>query len=105
MDIGKRIKERREELGISADRLAAVIGKSRATVYRYENGDIEKMPVTVLEPIAKALNTTPAALMGWEEERERDVEIRTVAAHALRDLSDEEIRAIITLAKHVKAVK
>ena len=26
------------------------------------------MPITVLEPLAKALNTTPAYIMGWEEE-------------------------------------
>lgn len=65
MNIGDRIKQRRLELGIDADELAMKIGKSRATVYRYENGDIENMPTTVLEPIAKALNTTPAYLMGW----------------------------------------
>lgn len=65
MSIGNRIKERRIELGLSADDLASRIGKSRATVYRYENGDIENMPTTILEPLAKALETTPADLMGW----------------------------------------
>ena len=48
MDVGARIKQRRIELKISADELADKIGKSRATVYRYENGDIENMPTTVL---------------------------------------------------------
>lgn len=67
MNIGDRIKQRRLELGFDAEDLAKRIGKSRATVYRYENGDIENMPTTVLEPIAKALNTTPAYLMGWVE--------------------------------------
>lgn len=67
MNIGDRIKQRRLELGIDADELANRIGKSRATIYRYENGDIENMPTTVLEPIAKALNTTPAYLMGWDD--------------------------------------
>lgn len=70
MKIGDRIKQRRIELGFDADELAKRIGKSRATVYRYENGDIENMPTTVLEPIAKALNTTPAYLMGWSESEE-----------------------------------
>lgn len=68
MDVGARIKQRRIELKISADELADKIGKSRATVYRYENGDIENMPTTVLEPIANALNTTPAYLMGWDDD-------------------------------------
>lgn len=68
MKVGDRIKQRRLKLEISADELADKIGKSRATVYRYENGDIENMPTTVLEPIADALNTTPAYLMGWEDD-------------------------------------
>ena len=67
MNIGDRIKQRRAELGLSVDDLAAKIGKSRATIYRYENGDIENMPTPILEPLAKALNTTPADLMGWKE--------------------------------------
>ena len=66
MNIGSRIKMRRKEIGISAERLAEMLGKDRATVYRYENGDIENLPLSILEPIAKALNTTPAYLMGWE---------------------------------------
>lgn len=65
MNTGDRIKQRRIELGFTADELANRIGKSRATIYRYENGDIENMPTTILEPLAKALNTTPADLMGW----------------------------------------
>ena len=64
MNTGDRIKQRRIELGLTADELANRIGKSRATIYRYENGDIENMPTTILEPLAKALNTTPADLMG-----------------------------------------
>ena len=67
MRIGERIKQRRLELGYTADALAELLNKNRATIYRYENGDIENMPIDVLEPLAKALNTTPAYLMGWQE--------------------------------------
>lgn len=66
MNTGDRIKQRRIELGLTADDLAQKIGKSRATIYRYENGDIENMPTPILEPLARALDTTPADLMGWE---------------------------------------
>lgn len=67
MRIGERIKQRRLELGYTADMLAKMLNKNRATIYRYENGDIENMPIDVLEPLAKALNTTPAHLMGWND--------------------------------------
>jgi len=67
MTIGQRIQARRKELKMSADELAKRIGKNRATVYRYEKGEIENMPLDVLEPIANALETTQQYLMGWEK--------------------------------------
>lgn len=68
MNVGQRIKERRKELGITADDLALAIGKDRTTIFRYERGAIEKLPSTVLEPIAKALHTTPSYLIGWTDD-------------------------------------
>lgn len=68
MTLGEKIKARRLELGLSVDEVAERISKNRATVYRYENSDIGDIPAGVLETLAKALLTTPAQLMGWEEE-------------------------------------
>lgn len=67
MTTGQRMKIRRKEIGLSAERVAEILGVSPATIYRYENGDIEKVPGDLLAPIAAALQTTPQALMGWEE--------------------------------------
>lgn len=64
--IGKRIKNLRLKLGLTAEELGSKINKNRATVYRYENANIEKLPITILEPLAKALNTTPSYIMGIE---------------------------------------
>ena len=88
MNTGDIIKQRRIELGLTADELAKKIGKSRATIYRYENGDIENMPTPVLEPLARALETTPADLMGWTAE---DV------ADAMADLADTALKTAMTL--------
>lgn len=66
MDVGERIKQRRKQLGISAEALAEQLGVSPATIYRYESNDIMNMRIDKLEPIAKALQTTPAYLMGWD---------------------------------------
>ena len=65
MTTGERIRKRRKELGITADDLGSKVGIDRSTVYRYEKGDIEKVPIATLEPFADALNTTVAYLMGW----------------------------------------
>lgn len=68
MTTGQRMRERRKEIGLSAEKVAEILNLSPATIYRYENGDIEKVPGDFLGPIAKALNTTSAYLMGWEAE-------------------------------------
>lgn len=65
--IGYRIRSLRIAAGLSADELASKLGKNRATVYRYENGEIDNFPISVIGPLADALNTTPAYLMGWTE--------------------------------------
>ena len=67
-NVGDRIREARKNQGLSATELAAAVGVSRATIYRYENNEIEKFPLDALVPVAKALNVSPAWLMGWEDE-------------------------------------
>ena len=67
MEIHERIKARRQALGLSADDIAEAIGVSRATVYRYESKDIEKLPLDILAPLAEVLKTTPSYLMGWND--------------------------------------
>lgn len=73
VSVGQRIKKRRKQLKLSADRLGEIIGKNRATIYRYESDEIENMPYDVVLPISKALNVSPAWLMGWEEEEKEEV--------------------------------
>ena len=68
MTIGERIKKHRKAIGMSAKTLAERIGKSAATIYRYENGDIRNLDSRILLPIADALGVTPGILMGWEED-------------------------------------
>lgn len=69
MTIGERIRLRRKELGLTADDLGGLLGKNRATIYRYESNDIENMPITIIAPLAQALKCSPAYLMGWEEKK------------------------------------
>ncbi|MFR1808025.1 MAG: LexA family protein [Pygmaiobacter massiliensis] len=66
MTTGERIKIKRKEKGLSAEYIAQKLEVSPATIYRYENGAIEKVPGEKLKDLAKVLDTTPAYLMGWE---------------------------------------
>ena len=88
MTIGERIKARRTQLGLTVDELSERLGKNRATIYRYESNNIEKLPTTVLEPLAKALNTTPAYLMGWEEKEPPTEPTETELSENEREMID-----------------
>ena len=67
MTTGERVKRLRKDLDLSADELGEMIGKDRSTIYRYERGDIEYATVDVIPRLAKALQTTPQYLLGWDE--------------------------------------
>ncbi len=66
MTIGERLKEIRTKKGISVDALAEMIGISRATIFRYENGSIKKIPIGIMESISAALGISPYELMSDE---------------------------------------
>jgi transcriptional regulator with XRE-family HTH domain len=103
MNIGLRIKEKRKELKMSADELAKRLGKDRSTIYRYEKGDIENLPLDILEPIAKALDTTPQYLMGWSKEIE--VNPVKVAERHFEMIMDEDLSEIFEDFKSLDAKK
>lgn len=72
MEINERIKQRRKELGLSAEYIASQLNLSPATIYRYESKDIKKFPTEILEPLAKVLHTSPEYLMGWSNNEQSD---------------------------------
>ena len=69
--IGERIKQARLKLGYSAEQVAAFLNVSPATVYRYENGDISKLPSKFIKPLAEYLCVSPSWLMGWSEDQDQ----------------------------------
>lgn len=66
--VGERIKQARLALGYSAEQVAAFLNVSPATIYRYENGDISKLPSKFIKPLAEFLCVSPSYLMGWSDE-------------------------------------
>ena len=56
--IGKRIRERRKELGFTQGKLAAMCNVSRERISFIENGKCNDVLVSTLTSIAAALDTT-----------------------------------------------
>ena len=100
LDIMNRMKQRREELGMSYQALSDKVGISKSTLQRYETGSIKNMPVDKLEEISDALRVSPAYLMGWEEPAAVPT---TIAAHFSGDeYTESELNEIRQFAEFVK---
>lgn len=67
MKIGEKIKKLREKLGYTQEQLAELMGyKSKSTINKIEAGINDITQSKVIE-FAKILKTTPAYLMGWDD--------------------------------------
>lgn len=67
MEFKDLIKKRRLDLGLTMEELGKKIGVSKATIQRYESGEIKNVRRDKIAKLANALDTTPAYLMGWED--------------------------------------
>lgn len=61
------IREQRARTGKTFEQIGKEIGVAKATVQRWESGEIKDMRRDKLVALARALETTPAYLMGWED--------------------------------------
>lgn len=94
MTIYDRIKQLREQQGLSQQALAEKVGfKTASAVNKIELGlrDINQSKIIAF---AKALNTTPAYLMGWEENKSdyiSDSPINTTKNNAKSYIRDDAV--------------
>lgn len=68
----KRLQERIDELGLTYDAVAEKTGFSKSVIYRYANGQVQKIDLGRLVVIAEALNVTPEWL-GFGKEKKTDL--------------------------------
>ena len=67
MTIGKRIKQIREDKGLTQTALAKAVGIAPQTVFKYEKDILTDLPLDKIEKMAAALGVSPACLVGWDE--------------------------------------
>lgn len=76
MEIKDIIRKRREELNLTYEQLGNMVGVGKSTVRKWETGMIENMRRDNIVSLAKALNISPAVIMGWEDiQQEKENEI------------------------------
>ncbi len=67
-NIGHRIKQRREQIGLSMQDIADKLDVNRSSVMRWENGETNKIKLPIVEKLAQILQTSPDYLMGYKDE-------------------------------------
>lgn len=67
-EMSMKIKQLRQEKGMTLEQVANIVGVGKSTVRKWETGMIANMKRDKIALLAKALGTTPAYLMGWKED-------------------------------------
>lgn len=95
--VSERIQFRRKYLGLTLAEVSKRCGLSEPTVQRWETGNIKTLKLENLSALAEALETTPAYLMGWEDEDRTKDEIDREAREMMDAYkhASPEIRAVI----------
>ncbi|MCI2062005.1 MAG: helix-turn-helix domain-containing protein [Eubacteriaceae bacterium] len=84
--VGKRIRLYRKNQNMSIDEFSAMIGKSKSTISKYENGEIS-IDVETLFEIAAALDVSAYQLLDYRDEDAR--------------ISDNHVRGFFSDVKHM----
>ena len=69
MTLGERIRELRKQAGLTQEELAKEVGYSNKTSISKIESDILDVNQSTIIALARALNTTPSAIMGWNESK------------------------------------
>jgi transcriptional regulator with XRE-family HTH domain len=94
-NMAQRIKTLRKERGLTLEQVALVVGVGKSTVRKWETGMIANMKRDKIAALAKALNTTPAYLMGWEEVEQKNDVLADIILRAQND--DQFFKALETI--------
>ena len=86
--MAQKIKDLRQQRGMTLEQVANIVGVGKSTVRKWETGMIANMKRDKIAALAQALGTTPAYLMGWEDEKTRfshSMEVHSIARAALAE--------------------
>lgn len=94
--LNERIKQCREALGMSQAELAGLLGYSdRSTIAKIEKGTND-ITQSKIEAFAKALRTTPAYLMGWENDSgEQDLALTALDVAKWLEVSTDAVESVM----------
>lgn len=106
----QRLRDCRIANDQTLDQIATFLRVSKARVSRWENGKTQKIPLSVIEQLARLWNVSPVWLMGKDvakymsasaEEAEADNVIFEAAVNLLRQLPEDEQKTILSVIRSI----
>ena len=97
MDIGRRIKKKREEFGISQDKLARMLSVTPQTVYRWEKGKAIPRP-ELLERMGEIFQV-PLDWFYKPEEQKFNKNTNSIPPDILEAVKDPRMQEVVRLLK------
>lgn len=67
MNMGDRIKQLRQEKGLTQEELGKYIGVKKAAIMKYEKGNVKNMKRSSIETLSNLFNVSPSYLMCLDE--------------------------------------
>ena len=101
MDIGSRIKTKRQEKNLTQKQLAEKIGIVQGMLSTYERNTVVPNGDIVVK-LAQVLDTTPNWILCYDDDLDNNVELGQIEVNILklvRDLSNEQRLHLLAIAK------
>ena len=112
MEFKDLIKTKRLQHHMTMEEVGKLVGVTKATVQRWESGEIKNIRRDKIAKLSAALKCSPAYLMGWEEAKAQKMEeknntitdvvfkmrsnkVFASAVAALLEMSDEQLTALL----------
>ena len=95
-EIGNRIRQAREENGLTKKEVAMKIKVADSTIKRYEDGEIDKIKIPVIESIANALNVNPMWILGKSDTptlKDNKIKIEDAYFNFAKEMQEKKVSA------------
>ena len=109
MNLSEKIRYLRIQKGMTQAELAEKLNTTKQTIGKYENQVVTNLPLNRIQELADALDTPPAYLMGWGEEKPADAssadELDLTILSLVKQLPEEQKRFLLAQLRGVAGEK
>ena len=97
MTKGDRIKHLRTDRSMTQSELASLLGTTKQTIYKYENGTIANIPSDRIEAIAQIFKVSPAYILGWPNNDDPESHEAVIETTDLSKVKSKFIESVMSL--------